>query len=227
VGDRSDIRPPESGTPAVLVVDYGMGNLFSVTKALEALGARAEVSADPAAVARAERILLPGVGAFGEAMKRLDAAGLSEALREARRRGAPLFGVCLGLQLLFESSEESPGVRGLGLLRGAVRRFRAGLKVPHMGWNRVSPRAGSAPFAGIPDGAFFYFVHSFHVTPDDARDVAATSDYGGVFCAAVERGTTWGAQFHPEKSRDAGLRVLANFLALPVPAGAGKRGGRD
>lgn len=193
----------------VALIDAGGANLASVRWALERLGARVTVSADPRALARAERIVLPGVGAAATAMTRLRAAGLVEPLRAL---AAPLLGICLGMQLLFEASDEGE-VEGLGLLPGRVRRLRAGeqLRVPHTGWNRLRVARADPLLAGIPDGAQVYFVHAY-AAPVSADTVAACR-HGDEFAAVVRRGHLAGAQFHPERSAAAGARLLENFLA--------------
>jgi glutamine amidotransferase len=195
----------------IAVVDYGMGNLRSVQKGLERVGAEALVTDDPDRVASARGVVLPGVGAFGAAMRRLRESGLAEAVRDAIFHGKPYLGICLGLQMLFASSDEDPDSPGLGVFRGAVVRFGNGLKVPHMGWNQVHFRQRPAPFGDVPDGAYVYFVHSYHVVPDEEEIVAATTDYGGAFVSAVHRENVYATQFHPEKSQAVGLRVLAAF----------------
>ncbi len=203
----------------IAVVDYGMGNLSSVAKACAFLGSRAVVTSDPKQIARAGRIILPGVGAFGAAMGELKKRRLIEPVLEAIVEEKPFLGLCLGLQLLFESSEESPGVRGLGVLPGKVKRFprEKGLKVPHMGWNRIEIAQRNPLLADIPDGAFMYFVHSFYAEPADRTLVAARTGYGRSFPSVVwDGGWTWATQFHPEKSQKWGLRILRNFLtAVP------------
>ncbi len=203
-----------SGIP-VVIVDYGMGNLRSVEKALESVAARPKISADPAVVSGSPRLILPGVGAFGDAMKNLRASGLDRALLAAIDGGCPLLGLCLGLQLLFSESEEFGRHQGLGLIPGKVRRFnRPGLQVPHVGWNQVESLAHDPLLSGINEGSFFYFVHSYFVEPDDPKDVLAMTDYGDRFCSIARRGSIWGAQFHPEKSQEAGKRLLRNFLSI-------------
>jgi glutamine amidotransferase len=198
-----------------LIVDYGMGNLRSVEKALSAVGGRPRVSADPDAVRRAGRLILPGVGAFGDAMANLGRTGMDEALREAARAGAPLLGLCLGLQLLFAHSEEFGSHRGLGLIPGKVLGFRApGLRVPHIGWNQVEDLRPDPLFRGIAEGSYFYFVHSLYVEPDRGEHVLARTTYGHAFCSVAGRDNVRGAQFHPEKSQDNGKRLLENFLAI-------------
>ena len=199
----------------ITIVDYGSGNLRSVQKAFERLGSPARITSDPNAVAEAGRLVLPGVGAFGDAMRELAARGLVEPIVAHVRADRPFFGICMGLQLLFETGLEGGRHAGLGLLAGEVARFHlpAGLKVPHMGWNTVSWRGAGCPGGAIADGEWFYFVHSYHARPRDEAVVAAVCDYGGPFCAAVSRGRLFATQFHPEKSQAVGLRLLASFLA--------------
>ncbi|MFN6190312.1 MAG: imidazole glycerol phosphate synthase subunit HisH [Planctomycetia bacterium] len=198
----------------VTIVDYGSGNLRSVQKAFERLGAAATITDDPVAVADAERLVLPGVGAFGDAMRELEARGLVAPIIAHIQADRPFFGICMGLQLLFETGWEGGRHVGLGVLGGDVARFElpAGMKVPHMGWNTVTWRGGEGPGATMGDGDYFYFVHSYYARPADASVVAATSDYGGPFCAAVRRGRLFATQFHPEKSQTVGLRLLREFL---------------
>ena len=199
--------------PRVAIVDYGVGNLRSVERALAGAGAEVVISPDPRVVLASDAVVLPGVGAFAPAAALLLGSGLGEAVREAARRGRPVLGVCLGFQLLFESSEEGEGGEGLGLLPGRVRRIDAAppLKVPHMGWNRLRMRRPSALTAGVPEGAWCYFVHSYAAAADPA-DVVASVHYGGEIVAICERGTVTGTQFHPEKSGPAGLRIYANLV---------------
>jgi glutamine amidotransferase len=208
-----------SGKARVAIVDTG-GNLRSVQKALAAAGADADITADPHAVAAADKIVVPGQAAFGPVMAALDAGGgaLREAVLETIARGRPFLGLCVGLQVLFEESEEEPGCKGLGLFPGKVVRFRVRppLKVPHMGWNdchRGPAAARTSAFANTPDGTYFYFVHSFHPAPANENDVALWADHGGRFCVAVARDNIVASQFHPEKSQAAGIALLAGFLA--------------
>lgn len=219
----------------VAVVDTGSGNLRSVEKALAEVGARVVVTGDPDAVARADKLVVPGQGAFGACVRGLGEAGgdLRTAVLDAVRAGKPFLGICLGLQILFDASDESPGCAGLGLLRGRVVRFRADApggaeadggapgpaarKIPHMGWNACALGAAAADspiLRGIADGTYFYFVHSYYPVPDDASVVALWSDYGVRFCAAVAREHLFACQFHPEKSQRAGLQLLRNFVTL-------------
>jgi glutamine amidotransferase len=195
----------------VTIVDYGSGNLRSVQKAFERLGSEARITDDPEVVSRAARIVLPGVGAFGDAMRALHDRGLVEPLVAHLQADRPFFGICMGLQLLFETGLEGGRHAGLGVLPGEVVRFErpTGMKVPHMGWNTVAWR-GPWPPAAAAD--FYYFVHSYHAQPRDESLVAAVTDYGGEFCSAVSRGRLFATQFHPEKSQAAGLALMAAFL---------------
>ena len=194
------------------VVDYGMGNLASVAKALEYSGAEARVTASTTAVRAAAAVVLPGVGAFRDASERLTRSGLGVVVRERIAAGAPFLGVCLGLQLLFESSGEGGRWPGLGVFEGTVERLETGLKVPHIGWNELEwTDAGSEMADGLPSAAV-YFVHSYAARPADPGVVAATTDYGGPVVAAVARANVWAVQFHPEKSSRTGLRLLAGFV---------------
>jgi glutamine amidotransferase len=201
----------------VVVVDYGVCNLDSVRRALEECGAAVEVSGDPAALGRADRILLPGVGAFPVAMRHLTDRGLDEALVSEVRAGAPLLGICLGMQLLATKGTEAGGADGLGLIPATVERLEPTAteqRIPHVGWNEVTPAVDHPLFTGIEPTSDFYFVHSFHVCCDDPDDVVATTPYVGGFASAVSRGTVHGVQFHPEKSQQAGFALLRNFLLL-------------
>lgn len=193
------------------VVDYGSGNLRSVQKAFEHVGAYAEVGSDTRRIKDAAGLVLPGVGAFGAAMGQLEARGLAEVLRERVEAGVPLLGICLGLQLLFEGSEESPGVEGLGLVRGQVRRLPAGPKIPHIGWNQMEIVKESDLLTGIPDLSAFYFVHSYVVVPTRPADVLTITEYGTTFVSGVEFENVAAFQFHPEKSSSLGLRIYENF----------------
>lgn len=200
----------------IVIVDYGMGNLFSVARAFEAIGVRATISADPADVVAAAGVVLPGVGAMPEAMRALDAGGLSHALRHAAGAGTPMLGICLGLQLFMTEGSEFRPHRGLGIIPGVVRRFEGvddagrALKVPHIGWSRIEV-THPAP-AAWPRRANMYFVHSFYVVPEAEDVVAARTRYGSVeFCSALASGTVLGCQFHPERSGSAGLRLLRTF----------------
>jgi glutamine amidotransferase len=206
----------------IAILDYGMGNLRSVEKALEHVGVTATISSDAAEVRAADGVILPGVGAFPRAMERIRESGLDELIAERRAEGAPILGICLGLQLLFESSSELGGASGLGLLEGPVTALEAeGLKVPHIGWESVRWERESRLADGIPSETPFYFVHSFAVQPPD-EDLLGSAAYGTRFACAVERDNVFGVQFHPEKSSAAGLRLLSNFAGIcansPAPA---------
>jgi glutamine amidotransferase len=207
-------------TARIAILDYGMGNLRSVEKALEHVGATALVSADAAEVRAADGVILPGVGAFPRAMERIRESGLDQLIAERREAGVPILGICLGLQLLFDSSTELGGAEGLGLLGGDVAGIDAGgLKVPHIGWSPVRWERESRLTAGIESETPFYFVHSFAPWPE-AGELLGSADYGGRFACAAERENVFGVQFHPEKSSAAGLRLLANFAGVcaAVPA---------
>jgi glutamine amidotransferase len=212
----------------IAVLDYGIGNLASAHKALVHLGARARLVTDVDDAADAAGVVLPGVGAFGRCAEALRESGLDVAALDAVARGVPFLGICVGFQLLYEESEESPGVRGLGVLAGTVRRLPPGVKHPQMQWNQLrlrgangagaGARAGASAsglLAGVADGAWVYFVHSY--APEMSPDVVATCDYGGEVVAALARGPVWGTQFHPEKSNGVGLGILANFVTACTP----------
>jgi glutamine amidotransferase len=198
----------------IAIIDYGMGNLRSVQKAFEKVGYRAEVVQEPGRVGQARGIVLPGVGAFRDAMENLKAAGLDQAVKEAVAAGKPFLGICLGLQLLFEISEEFGSTPGLGIFPGWVRRLRWGVKIPHMGWNSVYFQKETPLTRGISDGAQFYFVHSYYVDPGEQDLVAGVTTYGQPFTSMVNRGNVFGIQFHPEKSSTLGLKILQNFGEL-------------
>jgi glutamine amidotransferase len=198
------------------IVDYQMGNLRSVQKGFEKVGQPATITSDPAELAKASKVVLPGVGAFGDCMAELRRRGLVEPLREAIAAGKPFLGICLGLQLLFEVGHEGGRHEGLGVLPGEVVRFDlpAGFKVPHMGWNELRVVRRPPILDGLDEGTHVYFVHSYYVVPRDAGVVAATTDYGGPFCSMIWRENLYATQFHPEKSQAAGLKILAGFAAL-------------
>jgi len=200
----------------ITIIDYAIGNLRSVAKALEHLGFANEISGDPDTIQRAERLILPGVGAFGDAMEELNRRGLAPAIKRAVAAGRPMLGICLGMQVLMETSEEAPGVAGLGLLRGTVRRFQTTLKVPHMGWNRVRRTSDAPLFDGLTDEDYFYFVHSYYVDPlrEELDAVAGRTEYGLDFPSVLWRGNLVATQFHPEKSQTRGLAMLRNFARM-------------
>jgi glutamine amidotransferase len=194
------------------IIDYGAGNIHSIEKALEYVGATVQVTDDPDVVAKAEAIVLPGVGSGGAAMARITERGLDEAIRQATQQGKPFLGICLGMQLLADHHAEGE-VDGLGLFRGEVRRIPHGPKIPHMGWNQVTPLHPDLPiFADIPPNAYFYFAHSYYVEPQDSQGVAAVTDYGSPYCSVIATEQVWGTQFHPEKSGTVGLQLLSNFV---------------
>ncbi len=198
----------------IAIIDYGMGNLHSVSKAVERLGYEAVVTGDPEQILAAEGAILPGVGAFGDAMEHLRESGLDKVVKQYAASGKPMIGICLGMQLLFTSSEEHGQHEGLGLLPGSVVRFRGDYKVPHMGWNRLSYKQSDSPiFKGIEEG-HVYFVHSYHAKPEREGDLLAVTDYYQPVTAIVGRDNVYGMQFHPEKSGDIGMQLLGNFLTL-------------
>ena len=197
----------------IAIVDYDAGNIKSVEKALQFLGQEPVVTRDKETLLQAEKVIVPGVGAFGDAMGKMHQYGLVEVLREIAAKGTPLLGICLGLQLFFESSEETPGVEGLGLLPGKIVRIpdKEGFKIPHMGWNS---NPASRLLKGIEEGAYVYFVHSYYLQAENEADVAATTDYVVNIHAAAEHENIFATQFHPEKSGEIGLRILKNFIEL-------------
>lgn len=198
----------------IAIIDYGMGNLRSVQKALQKVGAEAVITNERETIESAGAVVLPGVGAFGDAMANLRSQGLVETIKRVVERGTPLFGICLGLQLFFEESEEMGLHRGLGLFPGRVRRFDVGLKVPHIGWNQVHICRQSPLLDGLTDGSYAYFVHSYYVEPAEDDSILTTTDYGLDFASIVGRGNVFGIQFHPEKSQDVGMRILRNFVTM-------------
>jgi glutamine amidotransferase len=197
----------------VAIVDYGVGNLGSVGRALARLGCPFELTSSPARIRQARRLILPGVGHFGESMANLRGRGLEAPMREALDRGASLLGICVGFQMLFERSEEAPEERGLGFLAGEVRSFGPGLVVPHVGWNQLESLRDSPLLEGISPGDYFYFLHSYYAAAAEESIVWASTEYGGRFCSVAGRGPVAGIQFHPEKSQKLGLRLLSNFVA--------------
>ncbi len=199
----------------VNIIDYGIGNLRSVRQAFIHEGVSARFVYDANEILNAERLVLPGVGAFGDGMTELRKRGLIDPIREYAKRGRSLLGICLGMQMMFESSEENPGVEGLGLFSGSCKKFAVspGMKVPQIGWNRIEVTPNSRLLAGC-DRAFVYFVHSYYACPTEQADIAARSEYTCPFTAAVEAGNLCGCQFHPEKSQDTGLMIIRNFIAL-------------
>ena len=200
----------------IAIIDYDAGNIKSVEKALKYLGEDAVITRDREEILSADKVILPGVGAFGDAMYNLKKYGLDEVLREVAKRQIPLLGICLGLQLLFERSDETPGVEGLGILKGEILRIPdcPGLKIPHMGWNSLHLQNDGRLFRGIEEDAYVYFVHSYYLKAKEEQIVKATTEYGAHIHASVEMDNVFACQFHPEKSSDVGLRILKNFVEL-------------
>jgi glutamine amidotransferase len=207
----------------IAVLDYGIGNLRSAEKALQFLGAKAELVDDPDLVASADGVVLPGVGAFGRCAEALADSGLEAAARSAIDRGVPFLGICVGFQLLYEGSDEDPSAEGLAVLSGRVRRLPEGVKHPQMQWNVLDGGDSSRLLRGLPRPAWVYFVHSF--APEVTADTTSTCDYGGTVTASAERDHVWGTQFHPEKSGAAGLHILANFVGAVAGGGPDSDGG--
>ena len=201
----------------IAIIDYGRGNLYSVEKAFTKLRAETVVTSDPDRIAAANKVVLPGVGAFGACMHNLEQAGLIDVIRQVVERGTPFLGICLGLQLLFEGSEEDPGVAGLGIIPGMVRKIEAPeLKIPHMGWNSLQWHTASPLFTRMPERPYVYFVHSYHAVPKDQKVITATTIYGQAVTAAIGQGNVQAVQFHPEKSSTLGMQMLANFKEMPL-----------
>ena len=198
----------------ICIIDYGAGNLRSVQKAVEFVGGEAVVTDDVAAIENADRIIFPGVGAFGKAMAAIDQRALRSSITDFITAGKPFLGICLGLQLLFEESEEDPGVRGLSVLKGTVKRFSPKLKVPHLGWNVLIQVVSCPLWKNIPDSSYFYFAHSYYISPDDNSVVVGVSDYGMAVPVAIRKNNLYGLQFHPEKSQKVGLQILKNFVSI-------------
>jgi glutamine amidotransferase len=202
--------------PQVAIIDYGVGNLRSVEKAFAAMGCDAVVTSDEFLLRSAERLVLPGVGAFAACMRELAVRGFDQLVHERVQTGTPLLGVCVGMQMLFEESEEFGRTAGLGLLRGQVRRFRDDQVVPHVGWNQIEKRNAHRLLEGMDDRTFFYFVHSYYCQPVDESVVVGSTDYGVTYASIVAQENVCGVQFHPEKSQAAGLCLLANFARAPI-----------
>ncbi|MGN0159325.1 MAG: imidazole glycerol phosphate synthase subunit HisH [Brotaphodocola sp.] len=200
----------------IAIIDYDAGNLRSVEKALLALGGDPVITREKEKILEADKVILPGVGSFGDAMGKLHQYGLVDVIHQVVEKGTPFLGICLGLQLLFERSEETPGIDGLGVLKGEILRIPDcdGLKIPHMGWNSLKIRPDSRLFAGVADDSYVYFVHSYYLKAADEAQVAATTEYSTHIHAAVEAGNVFACQFHPEKSSDVGLHILKNFISL-------------
>lgn len=200
----------------IAIIDYDAGNIKSVEKALIALGQEVIITSDKEEILKADKVILPGVGAFGDAMENLKRTGLDQVVKEAVQRGIPFLGICLGLQLLFESSDEAPGVEGLGILKGKILRIpdQEGLKIPHMGWNSLHLENNGRLFRGIEENAYVYFVHSYYLKAEEEQIVKASTEYSTHIHASVEKGNVFACQFHPEKSSDVGLKILKNFVEL-------------
>lgn len=199
----------------IAIIDYGAGNLMSVKNALDFIGAENKITDNTREILAADKVILPGVGAFGSAMDSLRKSGLADAVKEIANKNTPLLGICLGLQLMFEESEESPNVRGLGLFKGKIAKIPdRGLKIPHMGWNSITLTKNSRILKNIGDNPFVYFVHSYYLRPEDKSIVSAYTEYGEPLDIAVEDGNIFAVQFHPEKSGAAGLNILKNFAEL-------------
>ena len=202
----------------IAIIDYGAGNLQSVKKAFDFIGAESVITNDPKVILSADKILLPGVGSFGDAMDSMQKNGLVETVKECALSGKPFLGICLGLQLLFEESEESPGVNGLGIFKGKIKKFSSdmGLKIPHIGWNSLEIKQKDTLFKNIPENAYVYFVHSYYLHAEDENDIATVTNYGIDFHSAVGKNNIFATQFHPEKSGDVGLQILRNFASMGV-----------
>ena len=202
----------------IAIIDYGAGNLQSVKKALDFIGAENIITDDPKVILSADKVLLPGVGSFGDAMDSMHKSGLVETIKECALSGKPFLGICLGLQLLFEESEESPGIKGLGIFKGKIKKFSSdmGLKIPHIGWNSLNIKQNDTIFKGIPENSYVYFVHSYYLHAEDEKDIATVTNYGIDFHSAVGKGNIFATQFHPEKSGDVGLKILRNFASMEV-----------
>lgn len=200
----------------IAIIDYDAGNLKSVEKALISLGEETIVSRDSSEILQADKVILPGVGSFGDAMNNLDHFGLVDTIKKVTSSNTPFLGICLGLQLLFKESEETPGAEGLNILPGKILRIpdKKGLKIPHMGWNSIDIKPGARLFKGLPDNPYVYFVHSYYLKADNEADVAASTEYSTHIHASVERDNIFACQFHPEKSSDIGLKILKNFASL-------------
>ena len=202
----------------IAIIDYGAGNLQSVKKAFDFIGAESVITDNPEVINACDKILLPGVGSFGDAMDSMAKNGRVETVKQNALSGKPFLGICLGLQLLFEESEESPGVKGLGIFKGKIKKFSPdmGLKIPHIGWNSLEIKQNDTLFKGIPENSYVYFVHSYYLHAEDEEDVATVTNYGIDFHSAVGKNNVFATQFHPENSGDVGLQILKNFASMEV-----------
>ncbi len=202
----------------IAIIDYGAGNLQSVKKALDFIGAESVITDNPEIINACDKILLPGVGSFGDAMASMREKNLVETVKQNALSGKAFLGICLGLQLLFEESEESLGVKGLGIFKGKIRKFPSdmGIKIPHIGWNSLEIKQKDTLFKGVPENSYVYFVHSYYLEAEDLNDVATVTNYGIDFHSAVGKGNIFATQFHPEKSGDMGLQILRNFASMEV-----------
>ena len=202
----------------IAIIDYGAGNLQSVKKAFDFIGAESVITDNPEVINACDRVLLPGVGSFGDAMDSMAKNGLVETVKQNALSGKPFLGICLGLQLLFEESEESPGVKGHGIFKGKIKKFSPdmGLKIPHIGWNSLEIKQNDTLFKGIPENSYVYFVHSYYLHAEDEKDIATITNYGIDFHSAVGKNNVFATQFHPEKSGDVGLQILKNFASMEV-----------
>ena len=202
----------------IAIIDYGAGNLQSVKKAFDFIGAESVITDNPEIINACDRILLPGVGSFGDAMDSMAKSGLVETVKQNALSGKPFLGICLGLQLLFEESEESLGVKGLGIFKGKIKKFSSdmGLKIPHIGWNSLEIKQKDGIFKNIPENSYVYFVHSYYLQAEDKNDIATVTNYGISFHSAVGKNNIFATQFHPEKSGDVGLQILRNFASMEV-----------
>lgn len=200
----------------IAIIDYDAGNIKSVEKAMLLLGQEVKITRDKDEILNADKVILPGVGAFGDAMGKIRQYGLEDVIKEVVKKGTPFLGICLGLQLLFESSDETPGVEGLGILKGKILRIpdKEGLKIPHMGWNSLKFPVKGRLFKGLPEDSYVYFVHSYYLSAEDETIVTATTEYSTTIHASVEQGNVFACQFHPEKSSDVGIQILKNFVEL-------------
>lgn len=202
----------------IAIIDYGAGNLQSVKKAFDFIGAESIITDNPETIKNCDKILLPGVGSFGDAMESMNAKNLVEVIKAEALSGKPFLGICLGLQLLFEESEESPDVKGLGIFKGKIKKFSTdmGLKIPHIGWNSLEIKQKDTLFKGIPENSYVYFVHSYYLHAENENDIATVTNYGIDFHSAVGKDNIFATQFHPEKSGDVGLQILRNFASMGV-----------